>query len=103
MAIGVVREWHEDEGWGVLDSEQTPGGCWAHFSALSMAGHHRAGPGQRVSFTYEAVAQDGFRFRAVQVVLEGVQSDDTDTDTDTEAAAAAAGLAYQSRLTIEWD
>ncbi|MFF7232620.1 hypothetical protein [Streptomyces sioyaensis] len=33
-AIGIVREWHSDEGWGVIDSDTTPGGCWAHFGSV---------------------------------------------------------------------
>jgi cold shock protein len=36
---GVVREWHDEDGWGVLDSEATPGGCWAHFSAVLVDGY----------------------------------------------------------------
>ena len=31
---GVVRFWHDDEGWGVLDCPSTPGGCWTHFSVI---------------------------------------------------------------------
>ncbi|WP_203819652.1 hypothetical protein [Paractinoplanes ferrugineus] len=30
---GVVRSWIPSEGWGVLDSSATPGGCWAHSAA----------------------------------------------------------------------
>ena len=41
MIPGVVREWHSDEGWGVIDSDQTPGGCWAHFSDVEMDGYRR--------------------------------------------------------------
>lgn len=71
MAFGVVREWHDEEGWGVLDSEDTPGGCWAHFSTLRMAGYRRAEAGQRVDFTYEPGEQDGFNFRALDVTVAG--------------------------------
>ncbi|ALO65413.1 hypothetical protein NHF46_23215 [Arthrobacter alpinus] len=38
---GAVRIWHDEEGWGVLDSESTPGG-------------------------WEAAAQDGYSFRAIR-------------------------------------
>ena len=34
MVAAIVREWHADLGWGVLDSPETPGGCWAHFSVI---------------------------------------------------------------------
>ncbi|WP_295017452.1 hypothetical protein [uncultured Micrococcus sp.] len=64
--------WHDDQGWGVLDSPDTPGGCWAHFSRLPDAGGLRAAAvGARVSFTFETLTvgqeQDGFLFRAVAV------------------------------------
>ena len=70
MAVGVVREWHHADGWGVLDSDETPGGCWAHFSHLRMAGYHQVLPGQPVTFSYEKGPQDGFDFRAVDVWIE---------------------------------
>ena len=74
MATGVVSEWRDEEGWGVLDSDETPGGCWAHFSVLRMAGYRRALPGQTVVFTYEAGAQDGYGYRALDVTIDGVPS-----------------------------
>ena len=39
---GVVRDWHQGEGWGVIDSSETPGGGWVHHSLA-------------------ATSQDGFR------------------------------------------
>jgi CspA family cold shock protein len=72
MAQGVVREWHVDEGWGVLDSNETPGGCWAHFSALDMDGFAAAVTGQLVDFTFVVVDQDGYAFRAATVHIDGV-------------------------------
>jgi CspA family cold shock protein len=68
---GVVREWHDEEGWGVIDSADTPGGCWAHFSHLQADGHRSATPGQTVRFRHEAPGQDGYNFRAVWVELLG--------------------------------
>jgi len=64
---GRVRVWHEQKGWGVLDSELTPGGCWAHFSHLLVAGHRSLTAGEAVSFTFEEVDQDGFVFRVLEV------------------------------------
>ncbi|ROO52320.1 hypothetical protein EDC02_7242 [Micromonospora sp. Llam0] len=37
MVDGVIRSWNVDEGWGVIDSAETPGDCWAHFSAAAGA------------------------------------------------------------------
>ncbi|GIF66997.1 hypothetical protein Ais01nite_50320 [Asanoa ishikariensis] len=64
---GIVREWHEELGWGVIDAPTVPGGCWAHFSALEMPGYRVLSAGQRVTFVAEAGEQDGFAYRAVSV------------------------------------
>lgn len=32
---GVVREFHVDEGWGIIDGRSVPGGCWVHFSTIA--------------------------------------------------------------------
>jgi CspA family cold shock protein len=66
-AIGVVREWSDDEGWGVIDSPETPGGCWAHFTHLAMPGFHTLRPGQSVELTWEPAGQHGYEFRAMKV------------------------------------
>ena len=95
MATGVVREWREEEGWGVLDSDETPGGCWAHFSALRTAGYRRALPGQSVVFSYEPGSQDGFNYRALDVTIDGVPT------AEPEIQSSSPG--YLSRLTIEPD
>jgi len=96
MAVGVVREWHDADGWGVLDSDETPGGCWAHFSHLRMDGPARALPGQRVTFTYEPGPQDGFDYRAVDVTIEGVPRVEPDVQPPGPASRSR-------RYTIEWD
>ena len=95
MAIGVVREWHDDEGWGVLDSDETPGGCWAHFSSLMLPGYRRAAAGDRVSFTHSRAAQDGFHYVALEVKIDGVLGAEPD--------AQPPGPGYMSSLTIQHD
>ncbi|MBP2412464.1 cold shock CspA family protein [Arthrobacter stackebrandtii] len=35
---GTVRLWNDEEGWGVIDSDATPGGSWAHYSDVAIAG-----------------------------------------------------------------
>lgn len=64
---GRVRIWHNEEGWGVIDSESTPGGCWAHFSAVRVPGYRAPTRDQQVLLEFEAADQDGYSFRAVQV------------------------------------
>jgi len=64
---GTVREWHDEEGWGVIDSPDTPGGCWAHFSVIDLAGGSRLSYGTQVLLDVEQAAQDGYDFRATWV------------------------------------
>ena len=64
--LGRVREWHDDEGWGVLDSDATPGGCWTHCSAVLVAGYRTLAVGQEVRLEPEVADQDGYAFRAVE-------------------------------------
>ncbi len=64
---GVVRVWHREQGWGVLDSPATPGGCWAHFSMIQPAGFGELRDRERVDFSYERPGQDGFAYRAVHI------------------------------------
>lgn len=94
---GVTRSWSDDEGWGVLDSAATPGGCWVHFSAVDMEPPVRLEVGQRVRATVEAVTdQDGFRWRAVHVRPEGTRPDSRRPVTDAPGA-------YRSRLDLTFD
>jgi cold shock protein len=92
--IGAVREWHDDEGWGVIDSAETPGGCWAHVSAVAVTGYRALAAGQAVRLDWESPGQDGWPFRAVRVWPDG---------TDPAPASAETGSAYSSVLTLEFD
>jgi cold shock protein len=95
---GIVREWNDDEGWGVIDSAETPGGCWAHFSHIVMEGYRSLRPGEHVTFSHEAAAQDGFGHRASRVWPAGAGP-----DTPVRGERRTGPSAYQSRLTIHWD
>lgn len=70
MAEGTVREWDEEAGWGVLDSAETPGGCFAHYSDIDMHGFRELIAGQRVEFDWErpGFSQDGYHYRALKVI-----------------------------------
>ena len=67
MVAATVRVWHAERGWGVLDSDETPGGCWVHFSSVQMDGFTGLTPGEQVELEWEAAEQDKFRFRAIRV------------------------------------
>ncbi len=91
---GVVRVWHSDEGWGVIDSHDTPGGCWAGFSSVLVPGHRALRAGQSVTLTYEPAEQDGYLFRAVEVW----PSDEEPFRTDGGTAGETGG--YRSAIAI---
>lgn len=95
-SIGSVRTYHADEGWGVIDGPDVPGGCWVHFSAIAMDGYRELAPGQEVSFRAEAASQDGFAFRAVKVWTSGIEPSDQPRSQSSSAA-------YHSTLTLTFD
>lgn len=70
MVTATVREWDDEEGWGVLDSSETPGGCFGHYSDIQTTGFRTLSPGQQVALTWEAPGfkQDGYDYRAVNIV-----------------------------------
>ncbi|HVT41797.1 MAG TPA: cold shock domain-containing protein [Acidimicrobiales bacterium] len=63
---GTVRWFASEEGWGVIDAAEVPGGCFVHFSNIAGEGWRSLDEGQSVVFTYEAPGfkQDGYDFRA---------------------------------------
>ncbi|MGC5033562.1 cold shock domain-containing protein [Micromonospora sp. DT229] len=88
---GVVRIYHSDEGWGVIDGAEVPGGCWVHFSAIAMNAYRQLAAGQEVSFIAEPVAQDGFAYRAVKVWT-----------TETEPLTNRETVPSPARTTARW-
>lgn len=96
-SLGQVRFWHDVDGWGVIDSDATPGGCWAHFSSVLVAGYKSLRTGQRVRFTFETAEQDGYSFRTV----EAWPADQAPVRTTQEASGPSA--AYRSTLTLTFD
>lgn len=95
--VGVVRQWDNEAGRGVIDSPDTPGGCWAHFSDVAAVGYKCLVPGQAVNFEWEAADQDGFSYRAMRAWPFG---DAPETDPVDDASAP---VAYRSSLSITFD
>ena len=96
---GVVREWRDDQGWGVVDSDATPGGCWVHASAVRARdtfGHLPAGTA--VELDYEAAPQTPYAYRAVEAwpVGEGPYRGHVVESHGTSGA-------FRSELTISFD
>jgi CspA family cold shock protein len=92
--IGTVREWRDEHGWGVIDSADTPGGCWTHYSSLAVAGYRTLAVGQAVELEWEAPGQDGYPYRAVRAWPHGHEPVD-------DVPAQGATDAYQSTLTLD--
>jgi CspA family cold shock protein len=90
---GIVREFHPEEGWGVIDGPDVPGGCWVHVSAIAEGGYRQLTVGAAVSFYAETAAQDGFDYRAVKVWTSPIEPSDTQNTS----------VAYRSflRLTVD--
>lgn len=96
--MGIVRTWSDAEGWGILDSPETPGGCWAHYSAVVMDGYHRLTASQAVSFEFEPGPQDGYDFRATLIRPEGVVASKPSEVPGTDES----GADYGSELILHW-
>jgi CspA family cold shock protein len=65
---GIVRYFDDKDGVGVIDSPDTPGGCWCHYSNIDIPGRKTLHAGQSVRFTFEGeIEQDGFVYRALSV------------------------------------
>jgi CspA family cold shock protein len=62
----------DEEGWGVINAPEVPGGCFVHFSSVHMAGYRNPAAGARVKFTFEKPPglQDGYAYRALEVWLQ---------------------------------
>lgn len=60
--VGEVREWLDEEGWGVIDPPNTPQGCCAHHIGVATAGYRPLTPGH--SADWEVADQDGVSYRA---------------------------------------
>jgi cold shock protein len=65
--VGVVRWFSADEGWGVIDAPDAPGGCFVHFSVIQLPGYRELQAGQRVRFTSRSPGQDGCAYTALSV------------------------------------
>jgi cold shock protein len=93
VSAGVVREFHPDDGWGVIDGDDVPGGCWVSFAAIRMDGYRELSPSAPVRFTFERVAdQDGYAYRATDV-----------WPPDQPSGGEDASSAYRSTLRLVYD
>jgi CspA family cold shock protein len=92
----VVREWHDDQGWGVVDAPQVPGGCWVGFGQVAVAGYRRLTAGQAVTLEWERARQDGYEYRAVTVWPRGAEPVRPEPSNSPDDA-------YSSTLTLSFE
>lgn len=97
---GVVKWFDADEGWGVIEAPEVPGGCFVYFSHIEMDGYRQLHAGQHVRFTFErpGFLQDGYRYRALAVWPPGVRPGTPQRSRPQHGSTTA----YRSRLTIRW-
>ncbi len=96
MSTGTVRQWDAELGIGSIDSSETPGGCWVHWSVMSRQLARVLSAGNPVVFTWVRVQdQDGFLFRADSVWEPG-------GSPGAEEHKCVPG-AYRSQLVVDWD
>jgi CspA family cold shock protein len=97
QSVGTVRVWHREEGWGVIDSPDTPGGCWANFPVLwaddtrhprspeiISSGFRELFDGEVVDFNWRSAKdQYGYTYAATSVFPRGRQAPTADSDDAT--------------------
>ncbi|AOD24915.1 hypothetical protein IM25_24625 (plasmid) [Rhodococcus sp. p52] len=65
MSVGVVTSWDDYEGWGVIESDDTPGGCWVHFGSLDQSRFRNLEVGATVEFAWRPTTnQEGYFYVA---------------------------------------
>jgi CspA family cold shock protein len=68
--LGTVIRWDDGRSGAVVESAETPGGCWAPASVVvhSTSGDGKLRAGQVVELDWTDVAAEGLPFSAVRVV-----------------------------------
>lgn len=64
---GRVKFFKLEKGWGGIESDETPGDVWVHYSAIDGPGFRGLEVGDEVEFRYEPGHQDSWRYVATWV------------------------------------
>ncbi|MDP9444403.1 MAG: hypothetical protein M3P83_08655 [Actinomycetota bacterium] len=64
---GTVSRWLADEGWGVIESPNLPGGCAFSADAIERTDLPGLRAGHVVQVTWEQPGEHGYPFRATRV------------------------------------
>ena len=69
-ATGTIRLWMDEDGWGVIDLPDQPGGCWAEASVVEgLDGARALRAGQTVDVQWTTPGPEAYAAKAVRVVL----------------------------------
>ncbi len=97
IITGTVLRWSDEDGWGVLGSDELDGSVFAHYSSIvDQVGERGLVQGQQVAFSWRQPGQDGCDYSAVDVYT-------TPSRTPVERPVQHHPGAYTSSLTIEFD
>jgi CspA family cold shock protein len=64
---GRVKFFRSEKGWGGIESGETPGDGWVHFSVIDADGYRELVQGEAVEFRYVPQEQDSWRYVATWV------------------------------------
>jgi cold shock CspA family protein len=53
----VVRRWYDEEGWGVADAPEAPGGIFIHFSFIEHEGYRSLTEGEAVELNLSLMSR----------------------------------------------
>ena len=70
MTRAVVRDWYDEERWGVADAPEAPGGIFIHFSFIEAEGYRSLQKGEVVELKLVGPLpfdQDGCRWHGRDV------------------------------------
>jgi CspA family cold shock protein len=65
----VVERWYDEEGWGVADAAEAPGGIFIHFSGIDGEGYRSLNEGEAVELNLSPMPRehDGCRWECRSV------------------------------------
>jgi CspA family cold shock protein len=70
LTRAVVKRWHDEEGWGVAEAPEAPGGIFIHFSFIEGEGYRSLRDGEQVELDLEGPLpfdQDGCSWHGLRV------------------------------------
>jgi CspA family cold shock protein len=66
--LGTVKNWNDEDGWGVLIAPDLPGEVFVHHTHIRQEhGYRTLGAGDPVVFAYDELGQDGCEYKAIWV------------------------------------